>query len=597
MKTYVFDLEVYRNYFLACFADVDSDETHSFEYPLDKEKLINLVENNRLIGFNSLNYDLPILHAALGDRTEDKIKNISDRLIKNGWRYWQTYDAIGVKKPLNIDHIDLIEVAPGKASLKIYGGRMHSKRMQSLPIHHDAWLTHGDKKLIKDYCINDLSVTKDLYNALSKQLDLRAEISKEINSNVMSKSDAQIAEAVFKSRIPNVQKPKEDSIVSSFNYKVPDFIRFKTQKMKDILKRIADYTFTVAETGKCIFPKDLTGYVHYTKTGIPKDEPAIELFGKKYMMGIGGLHSTEKSISHLSTAKEFLADHDVASYYPSIILNQGLYPDGCGPEFLTAYRTIYEQRLKAKAMSDKVTANTLKITLNGSFGKLGSKYSFLFAPQLLIQTTLTGQLALLMLIEQFEIAGIPVVSANTDGVVVKCPVERELDMYDVILHWESQTEFVTEENRYAALYSKDVNNYIALQNDGGVKTKGLYAGAGLMKNVTNPVCVRAVIEYLQKGIDIETTIKACNDIRYFVTIRTVKGGAIDQTGADLGTAIRWYYATGVDGPIKYAVNGNKVPKSEGAKACQLLPDDLPKDIDYAWYVAEAERILEDIGFA
>lgn len=64
---------------------------------------------------------------------------------------------------------------------------------------------------------------------------------------------------------------------------------------------------------------------------------------------------------------------------------------------------------------------TFKIVLNGTFGKLGSKYSFLYSPNLMIQVTITGQLALLMLIEALEAAGISVVSANTDGIVSRCP--------------------------------------------------------------------------------------------------------------------------------------------------------------------------------
>jgi len=59
----------------------------------------------------------------------------------------------------------------------------------------------------------------------------------------------------------------------------------------------------------------------------------------------------------------------------------------------------------------KKTANTLKTLLNGSFGKLGSRYSIFYAPTEMLQVTITGQLALLMLIEMMELCGIPVVSA------------------------------------------------------------------------------------------------------------------------------------------------------------------------------------------
>ena len=58
--------------------------------------------------------------------------------------------------------------------------------------------------------------------------------------------------------------------------------------------------------------------------------------------------------------------------------------------------------LKEERSYLKTTSDTLKICVNGSFGKLGSKFSFLYAPELLIQTTMTGQLALLMLIEMSQ---------------------------------------------------------------------------------------------------------------------------------------------------------------------------------------------------
>ena len=47
----------------------------------------------------------------------------------------------------------------------------------------------------------------------------------------------------------------------------------------------------------------------------------------------------------------------------------------------------------AKRTGDKVTNEAMKIMINGSFGKFGSKWSVLYSPDLLIQTTVTGQLA------------------------------------------------------------------------------------------------------------------------------------------------------------------------------------------------------------
>jgi len=265
-----------------------------------------------------------------------------------------------------------------------------------------------------------------------------------------------------------------------------------------------------------------------------------------------------------------------------------------GPQFLEVYRGIVERRLAAKASGDKVMADALKITINGSFGKLGSKWSVLYSPDLLIAVTLTGQLALLMLIEAVEAAGLTVLSANTDGVVIKGWHEERDTLAAIVAAWEMATGFVTEETEYASIYSKDVNNYIAIKNDGETKLKGLYAAAGLSKNVTSPVCVRAVVDYLARGIPLQDTIYGCTDIRDFLTVRQVKGGAI-CAGVLLGKAVRWYYAIGETGHISYVTNGNKVARSDGARPIMELLPACPPDLDYQWYVQEAESILRDIG--
>jgi hypothetical protein len=83
-------------------------------------------------------------------------------------------------------------------------------------------------------------------------------------------------------------------------------------------------------------------------------------------------------------------------------------------------------------------------------------------------------------------------------------------------------------------------------------------------------------------------------VRKFISIRSVKGGAVKE-GYTLGKAIRWYYATGVEGQITYKINGYAVARTEGAKPLMTLPETLPDDIDYDWYVRECESIINDIG--
>ena len=63
----------------------------------------------------------------------------------------------------------------------------------------------------------------------------------------------------------------------------------------------------------------------------------------------------------------------------------------------------------------------------------------------------------------------------------------------------------------------------------------------------------------------------------------------------IGKTVRWYYGKDVPGEIVYASNGNKVPRSDGAKPLMQLTGQFPEDLDFDWYVTEARRILVDIA--
>ena len=93
-----------------------------------------------------------------------------------------------------------------------------------------------------------------------------------------------------------------------------------------------------------------------------------------------------------------------------------------------------------------------------------------------------------------------------------------------------------------------------------------------------------------------SAVRACDDVRKFLTVRTVGGGAV-WAGMYLGKAVRWYYSRGVPESvcIRYKTNGNKVSRSNGSMPCMTLPAEVPSDVDYDWYVREANDILKDIG--
>jgi len=441
------------------------------------------------------------------------------------------------------------------------------------------------------YCHNDLDNTEYLFKKLKPELELREEMGKQYDLDLRSKSDAQIAETVINSEITKLNgfRPKSPDVFigKKYNYKAPAFLKYSTPLMRWALNLITSTPLTIGNDGKFNLPQVFA-------------ELVIPFGNSKYQLGLGGLHSQEKSITHKQDKKYILSERDVVSYYPFIILSTGLYPEQMGQNFLKLYRDIVERRMKAKADGNKIISESLKICINGSFGKLGNKYSTLYAPHLLIQTTITGQLALLMLIERYELAKFQVVSGNTDGIVIKCPRNRIEEMNVIAKQWEEDTTFKTEETRYLALCSRDVNNYIALKEGGKIKGKGAYAKiattqSGIKKNPVTEICITAIEELLKNNTPIEKTIMACEDITQFITVRTVKGGAV-KNGNYLGKAIRWYISTNENDPIIYAKSGNKVPMTDCARPVMQLPSEFPDDIKYKWYIRNTVKMLEEVGY-
>ena len=592
--TLVLDIECYGNYFLVMFKSIEGRKVRYFEIyeseALNKSAISHILQKYRIVTFNGINYDMPMLTYALQGASCADLKAASDAIITQNLRPWQFEQSHGVKVPDFIDHIDLIETVPGVAiSLKLYGGRMHSKRLQDLPYDPSEVIDADKRDALRTYCDNDLDTTIDLWLTVTDPKDniieTRERLGTEFDIDLRSKSDAQIAETIIRARVCKLKGEKiyrqYIAAGTTYRYTAPKFLKFSTPVLQTIFADILAADFVVAADGKVVMPNVLEG-------------AKVKIGKSTYKLGIGGLHSTEKSKGHIATPTVLLRDRDVVSYYPSLILQCGLFPTNMGHFFQRVYKDFFDRRVAAKRAGHKSTAQTLKILLNGAFGKLGSPWSVLYSPDLLIQVTVTGQLAMLMMIEKMELAGIPCVSANTDGVVMACPAELEPVMLIIVKQWETDTGLETEETPYRALFSRDVNNYLALKAGRGFKTKGVMADPGVQKNPANMIVNDAVVALLEHGTPIAETILGCHDVRRFLRVQRVTGGARHGT-VYLGKVCRWYRGKGATGHIQYVKNGNKVANSDGAVPLMELPDNMPRDIDYGFYITEANDLLREIG--
>lgn len=650
----VTDVECYVNYFLIKFKRIRDGVILGFESfedsDLDIASINNIMRKYTHITFNGIKYDQLIVEAACQGFSNARLKEVSNWIIKERAQPWQVRAKFGFREK-KITQIDIMEPAPLKGSLKVYSGRGHVKKMQDLPYPHETVLTRDQATNVNIYCDNDLHNTHTLFDKLKTQLELRETMSEEYSIDLMSKSDPQIAEAVIKHELKVLtgkNATKAQNIPKSYRYEPPDTLTFKTKVMNKVLKLYTDTRFVLDPiSGKILKPKDFGASHGFENSKVVIGEA-------KYTIGLGGIHSCEKKICYNNTRDKIIMI-DVTSYYPNIILKNRLFPPHLGPEFLTVLRSLLMRRLdakrgakdKSKPLSEREVLQTisdsLKIVINGTFGKTSERHSIMYWPKLMIQATITGQLSLLMLVESLELAGIQVISANTDSVTIQPSSDLlEYEAKRLVNNWEDTTGYNMEYTYYGGLYTKDLNNYLAFYDNGEHMGKGCYAETGLSKNPTNQICTDAIVKYLGDAVSVEETIRACSDIRKFISVRKVTSGAL-YVGQHVGQVIRWYYSDNPkddaiyyqpkqsvidnpvpmlttkgepkyhpDGSIKYKglkprtyLNhdgsefnifvGNKVAKSNGAIPIMDLPDEFPNDVNFEWYVTESKEMLKCMG--
>jgi hypothetical protein len=616
MQKVIWDIEVAPNAFLVglLFEDGSVKQFKAFgkkEKLKDKHiaKLKEIFKENVLVGFNSIKYDSPVMAIMLDGGTCQDAYNASVDLIEQDGKHWHYGTFIK-------SHIDLMEVAFGQASLKLYGARLNTPKLQDLP--YDAHEKHTKKmwKAVAKYNVNDLELTKLLYDELLPQLKIRENIGNKYHVNVMSKSDAQIAEAVFKKALKLDKKLKIDKPDEVY-YKAPDYVKFKTKELQELKEKFESATYTINKKTGNFNPQEWL-------------KEKVVIAGVEYTIGFGGLHSNEKSTAYVGRIR----NADIASMYPSLIINSGKYPIQLGEKWLELYTNFRDSRMKIKH-TDKDLSAVLKIFLNGSFGKLNSIYSILYAPHLMLDTTITGQLSLLMVIEAMALNDIKVLSANTDGLEYVCKNKKGEKIIDKL---GKKMNLVWEHAQYNALYSRDVNSYIAVYDE-DVKSKGFYADETknpLAKNPQHPIVQEAIRKFLFDGTPMSMTIRGCADVAQFCISRAVTGGALwsNKSYPDteeyeeyikrvpfkqnkalekrnenykkefvLAEADKWYIGKTVrfiyvkNGyPLFYKKSGNTVPLSHGCRPMMQLEKKVPKDLDYEKYIALAEQYLKDLGW-
>lgn len=642
---YVYDIEVFQNIFHCSVKNTETNNIYKFEISERKNQLrelvkffkqvdkyitwgdyyttnINIPANVIFCGYNNLHYDNPIINYII--EYEDKLMqynipticssifNLSKTITTSSednidaWKHW--------KYQIWFDTFDILTMLYSnklRVGLKEIQVTMQYPNVQEFVCDWTKPLPLEDFDSMIDYNINDIESTSELLNRCKKDVDLRIAIEDEYGVRVLSKDGVNIGMKILTQKylektgltwwdIKDLRSPM--SVIPLKDVILP-FIKYDSP----ILQRVLD------DMKNQIVSPGRKGY-----------ENKFVFNNLRYSVGVGGIHSVNSPEIIIPRDDEMLIDIDVASLYPSMLIEYEFYPKHLGKEFLEVYKQIKDERIEAKHNGDKVKNETLKLALNGLSGNLQNEHNFCYSPFAVMQIRINGQLLLLMLAEKLTQIGCRIVQANTDGLFVLLKKDIYSKVNSICREWEQLTKLTLEEDRFKAMYQYAINDYFAITEDNKVKEKGMFITAvKLGKGLTPKIIPKAIISFFKDGISVEDTIKNCTDIRDFLmSEKTGKQWHVEYMNKEQQRTNRFYASTNggylwkwkdtghKEGEIitytepyvgehKYKASARQYQNMLTASGVTLLNkfDDKPieeRKINYRYYIMEAYKIIRDL---
>lgn len=620
---YVYDIEVFPNVFHCTVKNTETGELHKFEISCRRNQLDELVEffhtvntnytfgdlyttdikldtNILFCGYNNLHYDNAIINYIIDYHKLMKYKGYRDicksifNLSKvittsseddnSAWRKWKymvCFDSFDILTMLYSNKL--------RVGLKEIQVTMQYDNVQEFVTDWQADLPEDQIDLMIEYNINDVNSTEELLNRCKKDIDLRIAIEDEYGVRVLSKDGVNIGMKILTQKylektgltwwdIKDLRSPM--SVIPLNNVILP-FIKYDSPILTRVLN---DMKSQIVSPGR-------KGY-----------ENKFVFEGLQYSVGVGGIHSVNKPEIIIPKEDEMLIDIDVASLYPSMLIEYEFYPKHLGPEFLEVYKQIKDERIEAKHNGNKVKNETLKLALNGLSGNLQNEHNFCYSTFAAMQIRINGQLLLLMLAEKLTQLGCRIVQANTDGLFVLLKKDVYSKVNNVCREWEQLTKLTLEEERFKAMYQYAINDYFAITEDDSVKEKGMFiTTVKLGKGLTPKIIPKAVINFFKNGVPVEETIKGCQDIRDFLmSEKTGKQWHVEYNNKEQQRTNRFYAST--NGAYLWKWKGEDTKQYQNmltASGVTLLNkfDDKPieeRKINYRYYIMEAYKIVREL---
>jgi hypothetical protein len=631
MNVLIYDIETMQELFLVCIYNPETQQWHEFQVSKNTNQIDAFVrftedyKDYHWVGYNNLRFDSQVVEwiirnhqnwheigalevtARIAQKAADVIHDANYDVFPEYREEWLA------NKQIDLFRVNHYDNKNRRVSLKRLEFEMDLENIEEMPIHHTKTdMTDEEIQLTIDYCRNDIYATYEFYKVTTgdtehplykgnNQLELRQDIEEEFGIPCLNYSDSKIGDEMIKKYycsekgIQYGDLPKKGYFRKEVKAKncIADYVTFQTPELQQFLKHVQKQVFTLTDDFK----------------------ESLVFYDNTYTFAKGGLHTENKPKIFEADEDVEIIDWDVSSYYPAIIINNGKYPQHLGKEFLRGYKQMFEKRLELKplAKKDKKIAGivgALKLAVNSVYGKSSDMQNWIYDRQLTMFTTITGELSLLMLIEQYELNGIHVISANTDGVTIQIDKNKIDKMHELNKWWMDLTTYELERTDYAKIIFSTVNDYLAIKTNGEIKKKGDFlTDFELHKNKSGRVIPMALEQYFVHNIPIADTITNHNNIYDFALRQKASKdfhyeGVAGTKRTVYNKLIRYYVSNTGEKLLKIknpecTTNAAEVSQVEAGEwlmtVCNKLTKDHPLDnINHAYYIERAERIVHKI---
>ena len=625
----IYDVEVYPNCFLCAIQDVDSKEKIVWEISDRTNEYDDIVKffngfNQYLISFNGIHYDncimMYIIHNKLDnvDNYLQKLKEWSDFIIHNDF-WWNDKELSKYKYHNKWIDIDLFLYwskmlrLSKKISLKGLAIQMNYPVVQELPFDPAMSLNHAQIDELRHYnSVHDLGITDLLFTQFTGKgtvplgnlgtVQLRATVKQKYGINAFSFDAPKIASEVMiykycektNQDLRTFKKQRFEKTPFQFKDLFTDYkFEFKTKILKDIYNKWMNSHNTFNETFTC-FTKN-------QKEGI------------KLSIGVGGIHNIVKNEMYEADSEYEICDIDIESLYPTFILGLHCFRFKELEETYEEFKHLRVTESKPNIKKFKGTDKEQfwkeedafnKVILNGLSGHIDQEYSPLYNNIGAMKMRCMGQLVLLTIIEKIHEENIKIIQVNTDGLTVLLPKIKKDLFVSIVQETEQLYKVKFEYGYYQKMILANVNNYLAQDLSGSIKQKGMFVEKPELGNSVDYLIIpKALKAFYIDNIPVKQFVESHNNILDFCCSQKVdKSYHIMWTNPQFVTSkqqrLNRFYASTKGGYIfkcRDNTQGHLLKESGVMIYNNHNPDVFPNDVNYKFYIAEINKIINQIN--